>query len=421
MEGTNDAKDDEISMDTAAFNLRKMSEKCLNFGMTVFLASIIPKDPWWDEILKERILDLNEKIKSIASDLSIYFVDQFAAFSENSDKNDLLYSDATHPNERGYQLMAERWYDALVVTMPSIEIDQTSLFFEATQGKTNPSPQTFKIRNSGAGTLDYKISADQEWIRVSPSSGDSSGESDEIQVSVDISNLSRGNHQGNVTVSSDDASNSPQVVTIQLTILSPIIELDKTSFSFKGIIGESNPPPQVFKTRNSGDKTLNYRISADQEWIRVSPSSGDSKGEWDEIQVSVDISNLSSGNYQGKLTITSEDASNSPQELTINLTIQFPPLFAPLNFHGEKIQNRSLSQLEYINVLTWEANHQNKFIETYKIYLVEGENKTVLKEMDAQTFEYWHRKVKKDKIYKYGLTAGDIYERESEPVYIEVR
>lgn len=420
MEGTNDAKDTEISMDTAAFNLRQMSERCLNFGMTAFLASIIPSGRW-EGLTKERILELNEKIKLITTELIIHFVDQFEVFIVDSYKNYELYSDSTHPNEEGYKLMAKAWYKALVATLPSIEINTTFLSFQGRIGESNPSPQIFKIRNSGAGTLNYQISDDQDWISVSPTNGGSTGEWDEIEVSIDISELSWGTYQGYVTITSDYTLNSPQILRIDLNIIGPIIESDKTSLSFEGTIGEENPPSQIFKIRNSGAGLLIYQISADQSWIRISPENGDSRGEWDYIDVSVDISNLSEGSYQGKVMITSDDASNSPQELTVNLIVRFPPLFPPIKFHGEKKKNRSLSQLEYINVLSWEENPQNKFLEQYRIYLVEGGNKTLLKELDAQTFEFWHRKVEKDKSYQYGLTAKDQFGRESEPVYIEVR
>jgi lysophospholipase L1-like esterase len=626
MEGTNDAKDTNISMDTAAYNLRRMAENCLDFGMGVFMASIIPKDPW-EGLLKERILDLNEKIGRTAADLDISFVDQYEAFADYPGGWGSLYSDATHPSEQGYQLMARTWYDSLIRTIPFIEIDETSLAFEAIEGESNPSPQSFGIRNSGGGVLDYNISADQEWISVSPESGISGGEWDEIEVSLDtsdlakgeyegtitvtddnapnspqlltiyltilgprieldrislsfdgvqgesnppsqtfnirnsgvqtlyyqisvderwitvspesgdstgewdaievavsISNLTRGNYEGNVTVSSEEASNSPQVLKVQLAILSSIIELDKTSLSFEGIQGEANPDLQTFRIRNSGVGTLHYQITADQEWITVSPENGDSTGEWDAIEVAVDISSLMRGNYEGNVTISAENtsnspqalaiqlailsptieldksslsfegtageenpfpqtfrlrnsgagtlhyqitadqdwitvspesgdssgewdaidvsvnisnlfnknnqgnvtvradnASNSPQTIEINLSIKLPPFFPPLNFHGEKKKNRSLSQIEYINILNWASNPQNKFIEKYKIYRVDGENKTLLVETDAQTFEYWHRKVEGNKVQKYGLTAGDKFGRESETVYIEIR
>jgi len=524
MEGTNDVKYEEISMDTAAFNLKRMAEHCLDFGMAVFLSTIIPKDPW-EGLTKERILDLNEQIESIASELEINFVNQFNGFIEGTDRNDTLYSDATHPNEDGYQLMAETWYDSLVKTIPAIEVDQTSFTFEAVQGKSNspsqtfnirnsgegrlryqisdnknwiivspesgesegewdeievsvnisnlppgnyqgtvnvsseyasnspqmltveltvsgpiieldkaslafqgikgnpePSPKTFKIRNAGAGKLNYQITDNRDWLSVSPQNGSSSGEWDEIEVSVNISNLSPGNYQETVTITAADASNSPQSIKVTLTVLSPEIEVSKTSLTFKAVYGEGNPPSQIFKIRNAGAGKLNYQITDNRDWLSVSPQSGSSSGEWDEIEVSVNISNLSQKNSQGRITITAENASNSPQNLTVNLKIQLPPLFSPLNFQGEKKKNRSLSQLEYINVLTWEANPQNKnIIKKYRIFVFNGKEYKLLAEIGDQTFEYWHRRVEKDREYKYTLTAIDKFGRESEFVTIEVR
>ncbi len=523
MEGTNDVKDTNISIDTTAFNLGKMTERCLDLGMIPFLSTIIPMDPF-EGLTEDRVLELNREIESIAANPDIYFVDQFTAFMNHPNRWYTLLSDSTHPNEEGYQLMAETWYEALVDTLPQIEIDKSSLSFEASQiesnpqaqtfeirnsgsgrlnfqisvdqqwmslspssgdstgewneiqvsvnvsnltpgiyqesitisaenasnspqviavqltilsptigvdktgfsfegtaGEPNPAPQTFKIRNSGVETLLYQISVDRQWISVSPLSGNSTGEWDEIQVSVNISNLTQGTYQGSITISAEDSSNSPQVITVQLTILGPTIGVDKTGFSFEGTVGEPNPAPQTFKIRNRGAGTLRYLITAGQEWISVSPLSGDSTGEEDEIQVSVDISNLAPGTYQGSITISAENTSNSPLTLIINLTIHLPPLFSPLNFHGEKKENKSVSLIEYINILEWQANSKNKIVEKYKIYLVEGEDKILLSEVDAQTFEYWHRRVEKNKVYRYGLTALDKFGRESEVVTIELR
>ncbi len=71
--------------------------------------------------------------------------------------------------------------------------------------------------------------------------------------------------------------------------------------------------------------------------------------------------------------------------------------------------------------MAWEANPQNKdIIEKYKIYLIDEDENILLGEINVGTFEYWIRKVDKDKVYKYGLTAFDIYGRESDRVYTEV-
>jgi len=71
----------------------------------------------------------------------------------------------------------------------------------------------------------------------------------------------------------------------------PSIELDRSSLSFTG------DQEKIFNVRNSGEETLNYQISDDQTWISVSPESGSSTGEWDEITTTVDTSGLGSGNY----------------------------------------------------------------------------------------------------------------------------
>jgi lysophospholipase L1-like esterase len=324
MEGSNDVKDLDISTDTAAFNLKNMAKTALDYAMDVFLASIIPLDSQY-QIIIDRVPELNKKIKSAANELKVYFVDQFKAFG-GTHSGSLYYSDATHPNERGYQLIAETWYEALVDTLPSIETDPSSLSFTAVIGKSNPSSQVFKIRNSGEGTLKYQISPTEDWIGVSPTSGESTGEWDEIQVSVDISDLDLGSHQGQISITAEYTPNSPQSVSIDLDISGPVIETDKTSLLFEAIKANPNPSPQVFQIRNSGEGTLKYQISPSEDWVSVTPTSGESTGEWDEIQVSVDITNLLRGDYQAELVITAENVSNSPLVLTVNLNIQGPSI-----------------------------------------------------------------------------------------------
>jgi len=102
---------------------------------------------------------------------------------------------------------------------------------------------------------------------------------------------------------------------------SPSIQLDRLSLSFIGSIGYSNPPPQQFSVRNSGEQTLNFQVGTSRSWINVFPSNGSSSGEWREITVTVDISGLSVGSYSGTISVTSAEADNSPQNLTVNLDI----------------------------------------------------------------------------------------------------
>lgn len=96
-------------------------------------------------------------------------------------------------------------------------------------------------------------------------------------------------------------------------------------------------------------------------------------------------------------------------------------VYSPLNFTGEKILNRSFSQSEYINVLSWQAHPDNVNIVKYKIFLVDGESQSLLVELSTDTFEYWHRGIEPDKSYTYALVAVSNEGKESEPVYITVQ
>jgi uncharacterized protein YegP (UPF0339 family) len=107
------------------------------------------------------------------------------------------------------------------------------------------------------------------------------------------------------------------------------------------------------------------------------------------------------------------------------ILISEAPIYAPLNFSGKKIENRSLMLIECINVLTWQANPDNINIAKYRIYQVERENRSLIEELDADktgsTFEYWHRRVEKDKVYAYVLVAVNVDGREGDPAYVTVQ
>ena len=96
-------------------------------------------------------------------------------------------------------------------------------------------------------------------------------------------------------------------------------------------------------------------------------------------------------------------------------------VYPPLDFAGEKVLNRSLSQAEYINVLTWAAHPSNVNVVKYELYQVEGRDRTLVAELGADTFLYWHRRVEKDKEYAYALIAVNNTGRESDPVSVTVK
>ena len=96
-------------------------------------------------------------------------------------------------------------------------------------------------------------------------------------------------------------------------------------------------------------------------------------------------------------------------------------IYAPLSFSGQQVLNRSLSQAEYINVLTWQANSNNESIVKYRIYQVEGNDRTLIIELNADAFRYIHRGVDKDALYTYSLIAVNDEGREGVSTSITIQ
>ncbi|MFW6123963.1 MAG: GDSL-type esterase/lipase family protein [Acidobacteriota bacterium] len=121
MEGTNDVITSAVTMDTAAFNLEEMAKECLDFGVFPSISTIIPRDDqwWYVPFFKQRLYTLNKKIREIPGELKIPFVDMFNEFyyyrEGEQDWRSLLSQDGLHPNELGYEYMAEKWFEEIEV------------------------------------------------------------------------------------------------------------------------------------------------------------------------------------------------------------------------------------------------------------------------------------------------------------------
>jgi len=132
-------------------------------------------------------------------------------------------------------------------------------------------------------------------------------------------------------------------------------------------------------------------------------------------------------NWSGTVTPTKQYYAFTPSSRTYSsltsdqLSQDYSALrniYAPLNFQGEKVENRSLLFREYVNSLTWQVNPNNVDIVKYRIYKVEGATRTLLAEVSADTLKYWDIGVEKDKLYEYALCAVNNENREGAFAYV---
>ncbi len=207
---------------------------------------------------------------------------------------------------------------------PAISRDPFSLSSSCSEGKNAPD-QTFQVWNSGAATLEYSITPEASWLSCSPSTGTSTGEHDTITVTYATSSLPLGSYSTNIRIDPVGATINPQSVRVNLKVMepAPAIALSTPAISASGVQG-SNAASQTYQVWNSAEKTLSYSISDNATWLSCIPISGTSTGEKDTITVNFATSGLSLGTYTATIVINATGATNTPQKVTVTLTVREP-------------------------------------------------------------------------------------------------
>lgn len=103
----------------------------------------------------------------------------------------------------------------------------------------------------------------------------------------------------------------------------PELSVDKTFIQFEIVRGDPNPSPSSFTVTNAGgggSVAYNVTKSAHTDWLSVTPFNGATPGVH---TVSVDASGLSSGTYDGTITVTAVDpkVGNSPLDILVRFII----------------------------------------------------------------------------------------------------
>ena len=219
--------------------------------------------------------------------------------------------------------------DADLLNRPVIWLNTSEVSFTAYEAGGNPNGQAFQVKNSGKKTLEYSVSDEAEWLSVKPEVGSSTGQLVEHTILIDKEGLSPRDeaYVATIMVTSGEAYNNPQRVTVSLKLSSqppPVIWVSPLEMTFTAKVGQ-NPSAQTLRVKNVGEGTLAYEVIWEAPWLSVAPTSGTSAGGEKTHTVSVASNTLAQGNYDGIVSISAPDASNSPQRVMINLRVGTGP------------------------------------------------------------------------------------------------
>lgn len=243
----------------------------------------------------------------------------------------------------------------VVSSLPVLELDPGVIFVAVDADSPVPESKTFEINNSGAGTMNYEVSFDSP--RISSITPDAGSAPQTVTIVFDsVLGLVGQTFYDTITVTSIEAVNSPQLIEVQFHIYNDpariLVNKDSVFISLTECgqgIGTFNFP--VLTVYNGGGEPFTFAVTNNEDWLTPTPASAPAP---QQVQLVVDYSILSPGMYFDTLTISANNAENSPVKVQIVLevlpTTLTPEIYVDDQYKTFAAQEERLGKAGYLLV-----------------------------------------------------------------------
>ena len=217
---------------------------------------------------------------------------------------------------------------------PQMTIGSPRESFGGFQGGTAQTAQ-LQISNSGGGVVMFSAAATTvdgaSWLSVTPASASATPSAPSLlTVTADPGSLVPGTYTGAINITTAGVTTAVPV-TLSVAAAAPIFLLTDSGLTFTAAAQGGAPLARTLGILNAGQGPLNWSATiktlSGGNWLQISSTSGTANkpfADVSNISVSVDPSNLTPGTYYGQIHLTSPNASNSPQPVTVIFTVQDP-------------------------------------------------------------------------------------------------
>ncbi len=188
------------------------------------------------------------------------------------------------------------------------------------------------MRNLGSLSLAFEATTTGgDWLTVTPRNGSVMAVAPvSLTVTVDPRRLPPGTYSGSVSVSSATTGQRTVIpITVAVSDIEQTIVLSQTGLTFTAVRrGSVLAPPGRLSILNGGQGAMEWTASASTlepgtSWLSVTPATGVSTASQvpPSVEVIVNTTGLSPGDYYGEIRIEARGAVNSPQFALIVLNL----------------------------------------------------------------------------------------------------
>lgn len=201
-------------------------------------------------------------------------------------------------------------------TAPAVSIAPSSLTFSSQPIDSTSATQNFTLTNTGSGALTVTSVATTGDYSQTNNCGSSVAAGANCTISVAFTPISTGVRAGTVVVT-DNASNSPQTVTMSGTGATPTVTFAPTSLTFANQSVNTTSAAKTIKlTNNTGAKLTITRIAASANFSQTN-TCGTGGANGGSCVITVTFTPTAAGVLTGTISVT-DNVSTSPQ--TVPLT-----------------------------------------------------------------------------------------------------
>ena len=219
---------------------------------------------------------------------------------------------------------------------PLAVLSQQGLTFSAVAGAAPPATQSFAVVNAGSGSLNWSATptvpaGNPPWLIVTPLSGVSlaGGAGEAATVSVDPSGLAPGAYYGKVLVTAPGSPNSPQSLTVVLSLL-PAGQGTGVSVQPAGLLfvgapsGSASDPQSILLSASLPDNfTATLDFDGGPAWLSATPLTGAMAAGANATILIQPAAGLAAGVYRGTVNLKFSGGTTQVQLLMV-LAAQSP-------------------------------------------------------------------------------------------------